>query len=212
MYVLTVDQVASRAGEDEVPALIRLLDDVPASAPFERTVGDEVQGVVLDAVAAVTCVRRLLTVGGWHIGLGLGTGRLGEQGTRAGGGPAFIAARRAVEISKSARLSLAVRTGGTGKEAWIAAGDAEAMLRLLGVLIRARTEAQRTVLALLDDGLTGRQAAERLGVSSQAVSKHRLLAHYDEELAALPAIERLLERAHSLSMEPETPARPAGAS
>ncbi|WP_128683412.1 MarR family transcriptional regulator [Actinomyces qiguomingii] len=211
MYVFTVDQVASRAGEDEIPGLVRLLADIPTSVPFERTVGDEAQGVVRDADAAVTCARRLMTVGGWHIGLGIGSGRLGEQGARSGAGAAFIAARQAVEESKSSRLSLAVRTGASGQQARIAAGDAEAVLRLLGVLIRSRTAAQRAVLALLDDGLSGKEAAERLGVSGQAVSKHRLAARYDEEIAALPAIERLLGRAHRLSVAPEATARPTGA-
>ncbi|SHE25547.1 hypothetical protein [Actinomyces glycerinitolerans] len=210
MYVLTVDQVASRAGADEIPDLIRLLADVPALAPFERTVGDEAQGVLEDAAAAVACARRLLAAGGWHIGLGIGTGALGEHGSRSGGGAAFIAARQAVEESKSSRVSLAVRTGAADREARTATADVEAVLRLLGVLIGSRTRAQRSALALLDAGLSGKDAAKRLGVSGQAVSKHRVSSHYDEEVAAVPAIERLLDRAHRLSMGLETSADMAG--
>ena len=52
MFALTIDQHRSRTGEDLVPALLDGLAPVPTVLPFERTVGDEVQGL-LDAVARV---------------------------------------------------------------------------------------------------------------------------------------------------------------
>ena len=50
MFALTIDQHRSRRGEDLVPGLLGALAAVPTVLPFERTVGDEVQGLHGDAV------------------------------------------------------------------------------------------------------------------------------------------------------------------
>ncbi|QPL04795.1 MULTISPECIES: hypothetical protein [Actinomyces] len=207
MYVLTIDQIGSRSSADRVPEILGALADLPVLAAFERTVGDELQGVVPDAVTAVTAARRALAAGGWHIGLGVGRGALGDGGSRTGSGPAFLAAREAVEASKRARVSLAVRAvaaaASGARAAAEAAADAQAVLRLLGAVITARTPAQQAVVALLDDGLTGKDAAARLGVSGQAVSKHRIGAGYDEEIDVLPAVAHLVARAEALAVAEE---------
>ncbi|MCL3776748.1 MULTISPECIES: hypothetical protein [unclassified Actinomyces] len=195
MFVLTIDQVRSRDGEDLVPELLASLDGVPVLVAFERTVGDEVQGVVADAAAVLTVVRRALASGHWHVGLGIGEGELGEEGPRSGTGPAFLAAREAVESAKRTRTSLAVRAGTSTGAAARAAADAEAALRLVAALTARRTVAQARVVALLDDGMTGKEVAETLGVSAQAVSKQRIAAAYDEERSMMPVLVRLLEQA-----------------
>ena len=46
MFVITADQIGSRRSADLVPALLAGVATIRARADFERTVGDEVQGVL----------------------------------------------------------------------------------------------------------------------------------------------------------------------
>ena len=74
MFVLTVDQKDSRRVGDRVPDLLAVLVDRPGLVlPFERTVGDEVQGVLADVIAVVDLVLDLLRRGGWSVGIGAGS-------------------------------------------------------------------------------------------------------------------------------------------
>ena len=67
--VLTLDQRDSRLHGDTVPTLVDLLDSPalpqPPLRPFQRTAGDELQGVVDDAGTAVEVVARVLRGGAW---------------------------------------------------------------------------------------------------------------------------------------------------
>ncbi|MBB1048760.1 hypothetical protein G6028_13395, partial [Dietzia cercidiphylli] len=58
MYVVTIDQRGSRVADDLVPGLLEALAVIPCAAAFERTAGDEVQGLLTDPAA----VRRALLV------------------------------------------------------------------------------------------------------------------------------------------------------
>jgi len=111
MFVLTIDQVASRRTADRIPELLAMLQDVPVLLPFERTVGDEAQGVPASATAAAEAIRRVLRSGGWHIGIGCAPDAQENLPTsvREGSGMAFVCAREAVEASKRLPVSLAVR-------------------------------------------------------------------------------------------------------
>jgi hypothetical protein len=72
-YVLTVDRQVGRPGPDRVAgALRRLADGVPTVLPFERTAGDEFQGVLADPAVVVDVVLRLVREGGWSLGIGAG--------------------------------------------------------------------------------------------------------------------------------------------
>lgn len=94
VLVLTIDQQGSRTGQDRVPGLLRALEAVPVRAAFERTVGDELQGVPQGAEAAYQAIRVATRDGDWHVGLGAGPGELDDgASTRAGRGPAFLHAR-----------------------------------------------------------------------------------------------------------------------
>ena len=57
MFVLTIDQRHSRTETDRVPVLLDILREVCATSPplagFERTVGDEIQGLFGDAAGVV---------------------------------------------------------------------------------------------------------------------------------------------------------------
>ena len=93
MFVLTIDQRHSRTETDRVPVLLDILREVCATSPplagFERTVGDEIQGLFGDAAGAVAAVRAVVREGGWHLGIGIGpiegvpaTVRAGRRWTR----------------------------------------------------------------------------------------------------------------------------------
>ena len=112
--VLTVDQRGSteHAATDRVPTTLAGLADLPdvdLLRAFERTAGDEFQGVIDDAGSLVTVVERLLREDTWNIGLGFG--EVEEplpESTRAGRGPAYLHARDAVTAAKSSPWRLRV--------------------------------------------------------------------------------------------------------
>src|SRR3954453_14546412 len=130
-FVVTVDQRGSRRGADRVPAVLSVLSAVPTVLRFARTAGGEVQGLLDDPDAGVDVVRRLVRDGGWSIGVGAGPVATPLPGsTRAAAGPAFIAARSAVEAAKRRPVRLAVR--GAAAEP---AADAQAVLTALSALV-----------------------------------------------------------------------------
>ncbi len=222
MFVLTMDQRASRQGRDLVPDFLATLRDVGTALPFERSVGDEVQGVVADAGTAVEVAMRALRSGNWYVGIGLGTVDLPlPASSREGNGSAFVAARSAVEAAKKTgeRVPLAVRwsppSAGSVKHEpgcgllepaqW--ASGAEAVLVLIGRLVRARTGAEWRVLDLLVPGERGGQAAvaQRLGISPQAVSKAVLRSGWQEEHKGRVAAAALLRLAATVHVPREPP-------
>src|SRR5690625_1422595 len=105
MYVVTLDQRHSRHGEDEVPRLPARLMRALAwlVLPFERTAGDEVQGLFDDAESVVGVLAEMLRGSGWSIGVGVGAadGRI-PSAVREGRGDAYVQARAAVERAKTA--------------------------------------------------------------------------------------------------------------
>lgn len=166
MIVLTIDQRDSRHNPDRVEDLVTQLNaDFPVLRAFERTAGDELQGVMDDGPAAVRLLLEAARNGRWSVGLGVGSVKspLPKQ-TRAGAGEAFEAARDAVERAKHAAASLAV--SGAGGEA----ERLEAELQLVAEVNSRRTEASRAAGLLVDAGLSQREAATRLGITQQAVS------------------------------------------
>jgi hypothetical protein len=169
VFVLTVDQRHSRRTPDRVEALLRDLsprrrDLVRA---FERTAGDEVQGVVASPDVVVDLVLLLVRDRAWSVGVGVGPvdDPLPES-TRAGSGPAFLAARAAVTAAKSRSTCLAV----SGSEQ-VGARRAQTTLDLVAALLQRRTERGAEAASLAHQGLNQLQVAARLGVSKQAVSQ-----------------------------------------
>jgi hypothetical protein len=196
MFVLTIDQRGSRRGLDRVPELLRSLRGIPAELGFERSVGDELQGALADPGAVVEAALLALRSGHWYVGIGVGAVDLPLPGTaREARGPAFVAARQAVERAKKAgeRVPLAVTAGSRAADG--AASAAEAVLCLIGRLVMDRSTAEWRVLDLLQPGVRGQQAAVAgvLGISPQAVSKAVLRSGWQEEHAGRAASELLLE-------------------
>ncbi|UKA76838.1 MarR family transcriptional regulator [Arthrobacter sp. FW306-07-I] len=231
MFVMTIDQRGSTGGQDLVPDLLARIAALQPSGTeqtvFERTVGDEVQGVVPNPSVVVEIALHALRFGRWYVGIGVGTVSLAPGASpRQGTGTAFVAARKAVELAKAAgpQVPLSVVPGIMAKTGGVPAGEgsqacanAEAVLRLLGRLVQDRTEAQwRVVDALrrLDEGrLDGsrlgarspgpgrhgsqKQVALELGISEQSVSRTVLRSGWQEEWAARPAAAMLLGFANS---------------
>ena len=179
MYVMTMDQRGSTADVDRVPGLLKELRDLSTGGRFERSVGDEVQGVVERADEVVDIALHALRSGRWYVGIGVGEVDLPLPASpREGSGPAFVAARAAVDRAKgaAAHVPLAVVAGGgrarrastaasaaSGSAAGAAASangsarsqgatacaNAEAVLRLIGRLVQDRTVAQWKVVDVL---------------------------------------------------------------
>ncbi len=191
-YVLTVDQRASRRNPDRVPEVLELLNGTVSTVlGFERTAGDEFQGVLAEPDDVVGVVLELVRQGEWSIGIGAGAVQTPlPRSTRAGTGQAYLSARRAVEAAKQRPTRLAVR-GAVPADA----GDAQAVLSALAVLVERRSEPAWEAIALVDGGRTQAEAAAELGISRQAVGQRLSAGLWDLERDLRPTAARLLTRA-----------------
>jgi DNA-binding transcriptional LysR family regulator len=221
MYVLTIDQQGSTTDVDRVPDLIAALRNL-TPVPFERSVGDELQGVVEDAADVVDVALHALRGGHWYVGIGIGMVSLAPAASpREGSGSGFVAARKAVELAKGAagQVPLSVVSGSMvrgkdlqphAQEDAVASANAQAVLRLIGRLVQQRTEAQWRVVDRLRavQGVVGhgsqKQVARELGITEQSVSRAVLRSAWQEEWAARPAAAMLLDYAHSLAARTPT--------
>lgn len=174
MYVMTIDQRGSTSDVDRVPELLAELSALSSAGRFERSVGDEVQGVLERPEEVVEIALHALRGNRWYVGIGVGPVDLPLPASpREGSGPAFVAARLAVDRAKAsaAHVPLAVVPGGVrrahaappGATAGAGGGagagassdgaracaNAEAVLRLIGRLVQDRTDAQWKVLDVL---------------------------------------------------------------
>ena len=108
-------------------------------------------------------------------------------------GPAVEAARSAVvAASTTSQVPLAVRAADERHHG--TAADVEAVLRLIGWMIRARSRGQwEAVRALRHElGATQARLAEQLGVTQQTISRAVKTSGWREESAAHPLAVRLL--------------------
>jgi hypothetical protein len=191
-YVLTVDQRASRRSPDRVPEVLRRLNGaVPTLLGFERTAGDEFQGLLAEPDDVVEVVLHLVRSGDWSVGVGAGPVQTPlPQSTRAGAGPAFLSARRAVDAAKQRPTRLAVRGVAPAD-----AGDAQAVLSALAVIVERRSDQAWEAIALVGGGRTQADAAAALGISRQAVGQRLAAGLWELERDLRPAAARLLARA-----------------
>lgn len=205
MIVLTADQKRSTRHGDRVPEALTALrdalgggDDAGVALPFERTVGDEIQGVLSSPGAAVRAVTALVRLGGWRAGLGVGPVDTPlPESTREASGPAFLAAREAVEAARTAPTDLRVvhADGGPHYGEADRARQAESALWVLAVLLRRRTPEGWEIVDMAETGLTGRDIADRLGISPSAVSQRLSRAAFHEGRRGAELAEALLAEA-----------------
>jgi hypothetical protein len=188
--VLTVDQHGSQTQPDQVPTALAALAAVPARLAFQRTAGDEFQGVLDDPAALPRALEHLLRADVWSIGIGIGEIEtpLPDQ-ARAGRGPAYVAAREAVTTAKSSPWR--VRATGPGD----AARALESAVWLWAALLARRTDRGWEVADLVDQGLTYEETAARLGISQSAVSQRAAAAGIAEGRRARELVEFLTRTA-----------------
>jgi hypothetical protein len=190
VVVLTVDQDGSRVGPDQVPAALTSLAGVRARLDFERTVGDEFQGLLDDPAAVVVALERLIRAGEWNIGIGIGAVEtpLPAQ-ARAGRGPAYLHAREAVTSAKTSPWR--VRAVGGRDEV----RALESAIWLWAALLSRRTPRGWEVADLVDQGLTYEEAGTRIGISQSAVSQRAAAAGIAEGRRARELVEFLTRAA-----------------
>lgn len=195
MYVVTIDQRDSRRTADRVDELLDRLGTRPGAATyvrgFERTAGDEAQGVLADAGDVVDLTLDLARDGRWSVGVGVGSVRTPlPVSTRAGHGAAFSLAREAVTRAKSRPTGLAV-----DGERPRAAAHAQAALDLLAAIVLRRTARGWEAVDLAAGGVPQTQVAQRLGISKQAVSQRLQAAEWHLEPGGRAMAAHLLSEA-----------------
>lgn len=192
MFVLTIDQIDSRASDTDAVAPI-LADrtgwrERGAVLGPDRTAGDEFQLVFEDSARALDAALHLRRDGRWSVGIGVGEVRTPLAATTgAAGGAAFLAARAAVDAAKRAAHHLAVAGAGERIDEGVSA--------LIGLLLEVRARRSREgweVADLLAEGLSQAGIAERLGVSPQAISLRARTAAIRLERDAIPALAAAL--------------------
>lgn len=202
MFALTADQVDSRHGDDLVDGELIALAQIGGAhllLPPDRSAGDELQVATPDAGAALAMVLHLTRSEHWSVGLAIGEVRYPlPESTRALAGSAFVLARSAVETAKKrpARFALAIETGRHPDSATL-----QPLIELLLQLRARRTREGWELADLLSEGLGQKQAAQRLGITPQAVSLRAHSAQLRTELAAQAALTTLLADSSRLSAE-----------
>ncbi len=183
-----------RTASDPVPALLEALGELDLPLSPERTAWPEALALAGRAQEALEALLRAHEVGGLAIGLGIGAVQRPLPGSvRELSGPAVEAAAEALRAaSATSQVPLAVRAADARHQE--TAADVEAVLRLVGWMIRARSRGQwEAVHALrLDPSATQAQLAEQLGVTQQTVSRAVKTSGWREESAAHPLAVRLL--------------------
>lgn len=191
-FVLTVDQIQSRAQQDLVEVTLAGLGEVDTLLPFTRTVGDEFQGLVANPASVVDVTLGLMRTVGWHVGIGIGAVQQPlPSDARQARGPAFLAARSAVEAAKKQSTHVSVRSVPDRLEAH----DAEITFRLLIALQLRRSAHGWEAAGLMDQGLTQAAAASTLGITRQALSQRLQAAHWSLDRESRLVLARLLARA-----------------
>lgn len=206
MYVVVADQVDSRSGADRVPDALSRLTGLPLELPFERTAGDEIQGLASDPGSVVEAVVRLTRLGGWRIGIGAGEVEQPlPESTRAARGSAYLGAREAIRAARRSPtdLALALAPGVPADRYGELAGDAETALWLLRSVLSRRSQEGWELIDLLDQGFNNARAAEQLGISPSAVSQRLARAGRTEAGRGAELAARLLGRLQEPAARPE---------
>lgn len=191
-FVVMADQRRSRSSADQVPVTLAALAHLGYRLGFERTAGDEIQGLTADPRAVVDAVCALSRWGDWRLGIGIGRVETPlPDSTRSARGPAYLTARAAIEQSSSSPTGLCLLSAETparnaadtptgtdtaGPTGYGKPHAAEAALWLLRTVLGRRTHEGWEVAELLDQGLTNRDVAARLGITPSAASQRARIA------------------------------------
>ncbi len=194
MYALTLDQRGSRSRQDAVPMMLEQLNDagLTLTRNFERTAGDEVQGLIDDAANVMAVVATALHGQTWWVGIGVGGLDLPlPESVRASRGAALVAARQAVDRAKRSRAGIAVETG--DERQYLAAARAEAGLRSWAATAMRRTELGWRAVEAMRNGSTQKEVARQLGISPQTLNRRLGTAGWADDQPARDLCAWLLQ-------------------
>ena len=181
--VVTADQRRSRSNPDRVPEALAELTVYDTALGFERTAGDEIQGLLDQPTDVIGVVETLTRLGDWRIGIGIGPVETPlPSSTREARGPAYVAARVAIGEAHRAPSGLALRLAGEMegggsvgalpyRDLLLLATDTEAALWMLRALWQRRTEEGWEIVQVLSRVHTNASAAALLDISPSAVSQ-----------------------------------------
>jgi len=183
--VVTVDERRSRRSvrsPAELATRLNALPDVLITRPFEVTVGDELQGVLVLPGNVIPVLRAIARQGGWWVGIGIGHVEVWGESARLSTGTAFVQARRAVDRAKKVAWGVAVEGAG-----WRRVSDLDRAIALWVTLLQTRSERGWETVELRLRGLTEPEIAAQLGITQQAVNQRLRTAFLaqDEEGARL---------------------------
>lgn len=201
-WAVNIDQRRSRRQPDRVPGALAVANALEGVIlPFERTAGDELQGLVSHGPALVRLIEGLARLDatdglgepGWRIGIGVGgVENLTGGGTREARGPAYLMGRDAVESAATAPGHLVIRS---------AIGDpaafelAEAALIMLRTVLSGRSRHGWEAVDAVSAGDSQAEVAARLEVSESAVSQRLARAAWRESVRGSALAAALLESA-----------------
>ncbi len=191
---ILLDQRGSRRNQDLVAQRQEQLNNdqtLRFVLPFERTAGDEMEGLTQDPATVAELALRGLQSADWWVGIGIGdVDEPLPESVRSSHGTAFVLARRAIDDAKerpaTGRIH-PVRVAALHRDPVYL----EAALGLMSVLFSRSSTKQSEAARLRSSGLNIVQIAERLAVTKQAVSKQLLAAHWNEEQAGRRLVEYL---------------------
>lgn len=198
--VMIMDQQRSRdEQEDRVPGLVATLNGIARDdliMPFQRTIGDECEGVLRDAREIGRLVAAIARSQRWWIGIGVGTIDGVAPDSRDVSGEAFGIARDMVERAKrrtrrgdarKLRKPWPIRFAGSGDTN---RDDAiESCLAAIHMIVTERSPREAEISQLLAAGeLDQRHLSAILGISQPAISKAISRAHWDQEQALIRAV------------------------
>src|SRR5699024_8636007 len=149
------------------------------------------------SVVAALAGRNRLDV--WSVGVGVGARDTLGATSASSAGPAYIAAREAVEKarSKSVPMPLVVVAAGGGPDRAEIAAHAQGLAQLIGQVQRRRSAAGWEVIDHLSGGdpaPTQAEVARRLDTSHSAVSNRLCAAMSYDTVAVIPLFVRLFNR------------------
>jgi len=196
MFVIIADQIGSSTDEDRVAgALTELGARFGADYPLvpERTAGDELQALTPSARAALETALHLLRTRHWRVGLGIGDVRTPlPTSIREAAGSGLTAARAAIETADRRPTRFAIQADAPRTR------PADRLQPLIDLLLAGRerwSDQSWELHDLLAEGGTQADAAERLRITPQAVSKRARAANLRIDADARAALVHFLSEA-----------------
>ncbi len=180
--VVVLDQQMSSSSPDRVDEAAQRLTSALAPGLLRkpvRTAGDEMQAIVGDPAILPPLIELCLRWGDWWLGIGVGgIESLGET-ARDSRGPAFVAARAAIEAAKRRRNPPLAVIGDPSE----LSERLQGMCDVVAFLVARRTERQWEVIDVARARGSGSRAARLLDITPQTANEIIRTAGFREQQA-----------------------------